>query len=301
MTQTLIGDWGARPSRGVLQTEAAGSVRGRFVQLSALICAHNEEARLAERLRELAFCDEIVVVADRCTDRTQEIARQFGARVVAGIFPLEGHRKEAGVAACSGDWIFEVDADEGIDAALGAEIRAAIATATGDWFLVPVDNYVGATLVRHGWGGSFGTSSVARLYRRGVKRWKPQRVHPGVDLQGRYAGKLATPMRHQVDEDIGDMIDRLNRYTALRAADLADRNAPGELWDEVFRGLRRFWKCYVRRQGRREGGLGFLIALMAGLYPVLSHLRAKEILESRAAAARHAPAAVADAQLEAAI
>ena len=50
---------------------------------------------------------------------------------------------------------------------------------------------------------------------------------------------------------------------------------------EVFRGFRRFWKCYVRRKGHREGGLGFLIALMAGLYPVLSHLRACEILEAR--------------------
>src|SRR5205823_14295658 len=118
-----------------------------------------------------------------------------------------------------------------------------------------------------------------RLYRPGFQRWKPQRAHPGVAMSGRCAGRLDTPMRHQVDEDVGDMIDRLNRYTALRAADLADRGEPGELWDEVFRGLRRFWKCFVRRKGHREGGLGFLIALMAGLYPVLSHLRAKELLE----------------------
>ena len=268
------------------------------MKLSGLVCAHNEEARLAECLRGLAFCDEIVVVADRCVDRTQEIARQFGARVIAGIFPLESQRKEAGLAACNGDWIFEVDADEGVSAALGAEIRAAIEDARGDWFLAPIDNYVGPTLVRHGWGGSFGTSSVARLYRRGVKRWKPQRVHPGVVMDGVCAGRLSIPMRHQVDEDIGDMLDRLNRYTALRAADLADQGKPGELWDNVFRGLRRFWKCYVRRKGHREGGLGFLIAVMAGLYPVLSHLRAKEILE-RQAASGHRATAPAHARLEA--
>lgn len=256
------------------------------MKISALVCARNEEARLADCLHGLRFYDEIVVVADRCNDGTAEIAKRHGALVVEGIFPLESQRKEAGLAACTGDWILEIDADEQADEALAAEIRLAVATASGDWFNIPIDNYVGGQLVRRGWGGSFGTSLVARLYRRGVKRWKPERVHPGVVFEGRTAGTLATAIRHQVDEDIGDMVDRLNRYTALRAADLADRGDPGGLWGNVFRGFRRFWKCYVSRRGREEGDLGFLIALMAGLYPVLSHLRAKEIL-----AARQAPAA----------
>jgi len=255
------------------------------MKVSALVCARNEEARLSECLRGLAGYDEIVVVADRCADRTAEIARRCGAVVVEGTFPLESQRKEAGLAACSGDWILEIDADEQADEFLAAEVRQAIAAAPGDWFRVPIDNYVGGQLVRRGWGGSFGTTSVARLYRRGVKRWKAERVHPGVVFEGTFAGVLKTPIRHEVDEDIGDMVDRLNRYTALRAADLADRGEPGTLWDNVFRGFRRFWKCYVRRKGREEGDLGFLIALMAGLYPVLSHLRAKEILARRRAAA----------------
>lgn len=258
-----------------------------MTKLSALVCVRNEEARLAQCLARLAFCDEIVVVADRCVDGTEAIALDMGARVISGAFPLEGRRKRVGVEACTGDWIIEIDADELVPAALAHEIRRALeGTAAGDYFQLPVDNYVGERLVRRGWGGSFGTSSVARLYRRGVKHWKDHRVHPGVTFTGALAGALTTPIRHKVDDDIADMVARLNRYTDLRALDLADAaNAKLGLGDNLFRGLRRFVKCYWSRKGYKEGELGLLIALMAGLYPILSCLKAREILSQRAGAA----------------
>jgi glycosyltransferase involved in cell wall biosynthesis len=246
--------------------------------LSGLVCVHNEEARLVECLERLAFCDEIVVVADRCTDRSEAIARKMGARVVSGIFPVEGLRKEAGVAACRGDWIVELDADEAVTPALAQEIRETIARAdAGDWYQLPVDNFVGAQLVRHGWGGSFGASSVARLFRKGVKSWKSERVHPGTSFAGVYGGRLTNAIQHKVDDDIADMVQRLNRYTALRGQDLADSGKIKSLWDDLFRGVRRFYKCYVSRKGYTEGDMGFLIAVMAGLYPLLSNLKAREI------------------------
>ena len=37
----------------------------------------------------------------------------------------------------------------------------------------------------------------------------------------------------------------------------------------------RFLKCYVARKGYREGHYGLLIALFAGLYPLLSYLKAR--------------------------
>jgi len=45
-----------------------------------------------------------------------------GARLVEGAWPLEGDRRNAGIDACSGDWVLEVDADERVPAALGAQI-----------------------------------------------------------------------------------------------------------------------------------------------------------------------------------
>lgn len=256
------------------------------MKLSALVCAHNDEARLADCLRRLEFCDEIVVVADRCTDRSQEIARQFGARVIDGIFPLESQRKAAGVAACLGEWVLEVEPCEWVDATLAYEVRAAVhGRPDGDWFEVPLHNYVGQTLVRRGWGAGLAEVMAPRLYRRRVKRWKDGRIAPAVILDGRYSGEIETPLTRHADRDLGQMLARLDRQTSLRAQDLADAGETGGLAGDVIRALGRFWTSYVWRRGLREGELGFLIALMTGLDAVLCGVRAREFVRLRAAAA----------------
>ncbi len=243
-------------------------------RLSALIVAHNEERQLADCLERLAFADEIVVVLDRCTDGSRDVAARFTERMIEGAWEIEGPRRHAGIDACTGDWILEVDADERVTPGLAAEIRTAIADAAPGYFLIPYDNYIGDRLVRYGWGAAWGVSATARLFSRGAKRWGDQRIHPRVELTGNRRW-LTTPMVHYVDRNISDMIHRLDRYSTMRAQDLRESGDVGALANNVRRLFSRFFKCYVMRKGYREGGYGFLIALFAGLYPLLSHLKAR--------------------------
>lgn len=244
-------------------------------KLSALVVAHNEEAQLADCLERLRPADEIVVVLDKCTDGSKAIAERFGAVLVEGAWEIEGPRRNAGLAACSGDWILEVDADERVPAALFDEIRAVTAGAAPGWFDVPFHNFVGGRLVKHGWGGSWGVMKAPRLSAKGCKRWGGQRIHPSLEWTGPKLGILKTPIDHYVDADISDMIRRLDRYTTARARDMRATGTVGSLPSNARRFFSRFFKCYVSRKGYREGGWGFLIALMAGLYPLLSHLKAR--------------------------
>jgi hypothetical protein len=78
------------------------------------------------------------------------------------------------------------------------------------------------------------------------------------------------------------MIARLNRQTALRAQDIAESGRAGSILGSICSGVGQFWTSYVWRQGLFEGEIGFLIALMDGLDPILSGLRAREILKARA-------------------
>ena len=271
----------------VIATSAGTRTTQSRPRLSALVVARNEEGQLAACLETLRFADEIVVVLDRCTDGSRAIAERYSRTIVEGAWPLEGPRRHAGIDACTGDWILEVDADERVPETLAREIRETIRDAAPGYFMVPFENFVGERLVRHGWGGVWGVTKTARLFTPGAKQWGDQRIHPRVALQGPER-RLKAAMYHYVDRDLADMVERLQRYTDAHAADLRESDAPLPplIWT-LRRALSRFLKCYVSRRGYREGRLGVVIALMAALYPLLSHLKAE--LDGRFAEERAPP------------
>lgn len=244
-------------------------------KLSALVVVHNEEERLRACLDRLTFADEIVVVLDDCSDASKTIAAEFTDQIVVGDWEREGGRRNTGIEACRSDWILEVDADEHVPPPLADEVRATIATSPHDWHEIPVDNYVGDRLVRWGWGASYGKAAYPGLFRKGVKRWGDQRVHPRLEWRGRKGPMLVHRLDHFVDRDISDMIRRLDSYSTARARDLRDSGDIGGLAGNLRRVFSRFIKCFFFRRGYREGGYGLLIAILAGLYPLLSHLKAR--------------------------
>ena len=257
------------------------------VKLSAVLVAHNEAAQLADCLETVRFADEIVVVLDRCTDDSAAIARRFTDRVLEGAWEIEGPRRMAGLAAASGDWILEIDADERVTADLAAEIRGVIAGAPFGTFKVPVANHIGGRWVRHGWGAYNGVSATPRLSARGAKQWGDQLVHPKLALAGESMW-LKQPLIHYVDRDFADMLERMNRNTSARARDLVASGDIGTLRSNLRRVVTRFFKSYVQRKGYREGATGLMLGLFAALYPLVSYLKARE-LGSRETAPPKAP------------
>ncbi|MDP6120866.1 MAG: glycosyltransferase family 2 protein [Rhodospirillales bacterium] len=243
--------------------------------LSALITVHDEEDKLAECLDCLAFADEIVVLLDDCKDASKDIALRYTEHIVEGTWEREGTRRNTGIDMCRGLWIFEVDADERVPAALAEEICRVIEASPCDWHEIPVDNYIGGKLVRWGWGASYGKAAYPGLFRKGVKMWGDQRVHPRLQWSGRKGAMLKCRLDHYVDRDVSDMIRRLDSSSTARAKDMCETGEIGSFAHNLRRLFSRFFKCYVLRKGYREGGYGFLIALFAGLYPLLSHLKAR--------------------------
>jgi glycosyltransferase involved in cell wall biosynthesis len=86
--------------------------------ISIIIPAYNEEALLDGTLaairaaaETLGSPHEVIVVDDGSTDRTAEIARAHGARVVGANLRNIGAARNAGARVASGDLLIFVDAD----------------------------------------------------------------------------------------------------------------------------------------------------------------------------------------------
>jgi glycosyltransferase involved in cell wall biosynthesis len=244
--------------------------------LSALCVVHNGEALLEACLQSVRFCDEIVVVLDRCTDRSKEIALRFGAVLVEGAWPVEGPRRNAGLAACTQDYVLEIDADERVPEALADELRAILANRPNGGVFIPFDNRIGGQPVRFGWGAYNGVGGKRCLFPRGAKQWGAGRLHPSI-TQPPEAARTTARMIHLVYDDIPHMYQRLLRYCRLAAEDMVEKGAYPGAFTTGRRVFTRFFKAYVQRQGHKEGAYGVALAVYAGLYPLLSHLMALEL------------------------
>ncbi len=253
--------------------------------LSALVVIRNEEKILADCLSRLSFAGELVVVLDRCTDTSKEIALAHGGTVVEGGWEIEGERRHAGIDACTGPWVLEIDADEWVELALAQEIAAAVRDDTADFYFTPIANHVHGRWIKGGWMAALAPDLRGSLFRKGCKTWGMDRVHPGVNFSGRRGPDLKAPLRHNFAADISTLMGRFNRNTTLRAEDMAAKASSlrdvGRTRSMVRKAFSRFWKCYVSRRGMREGGIGFLISLLSAIYPLVAHLKAAEMIRNR--------------------
>ena len=91
--------------------------------ISVVIPAHNEEKYLPSCLEAVkraaaALPDgeadgvEIVVVANRCTDRTAEIALGYADKTLIRNYGLDGLARNAGIEAAEGEWLLFMDHDD---------------------------------------------------------------------------------------------------------------------------------------------------------------------------------------------
>lgn len=237
------------------------------VPLSVVIITKNEEGRLAECLESARWAVELIVVDDHSTDRTVELARRYTDHVVQRAMDIEGVHRNVAYALATQEWIFSLDADERFTPALRDEITALLATNPPlNGYTVPRRNYLGRRWLQH--GGQY-PSPQLKLFRRGHFRYEEAEVHPRAFLDTA-TGELRGDLLHYSYRDLGDFVGKLNRQTTLETRKwLRDQRAmpAGKgLWRVVDRFARTYWG----KEGYKDGLLGFIMAILAGMYQFLS-------------------------------
>ena len=95
------------------------------MRLSVAMITYNEEKILSKTLDSVSkFADEIIIVDSGSTDRTEEIAKKYGANFVHQDWLGYGPQRNKAIDLCQGKWILNIDADEEISKKLAEKIRS---------------------------------------------------------------------------------------------------------------------------------------------------------------------------------
>src|SRR5436190_23251811 len=108
------------------------------MKISIVVPAFNEEKLLPASLRAInaarealharGWETELIVCDNNSTDRTAEVARAEGARVVFEPVNQIARARNCGAAAATGDWLVFIDADSHPSRELLADVADAIAS-----------------------------------------------------------------------------------------------------------------------------------------------------------------------------
>jgi len=229
------------------------------ILLSVAIITKDEEKRLPECLKSVSFADDIVVVVDsRSTDRTAEIAEEFGCRVFIEDWKGDGLQKNSAINKCKYEWVLILDADERVPAETKKQIIQIVKDnlEEGDAFSFPRKNFFHDRWIKHcGWW----PDTIIRLVKQSRGMFKSI-------THGKWAtdGKVVTlnsPIEHFSFKTYSDMV----RVMEGRSSDMAqEMHAAGHrvtILTPFIHGTAMFIKIYLIRLGFLEGLDGFIIAI----------------------------------------
>jgi len=185
--------------------------------VSAIVITFNEADRIAETVSSLHFCDEVLVVDSGSTDRTREIARAMGARVVERAWTGYSDQKNYAAGEAAHDWVFSVDADERPGVELTGEIMRWQRSPRSDAAAVSMPrrvSYLGRWIAHSGWY----PDRKIRLYDRRSARWKGV-VHEALDVDSAVE-EFGYDLLHFPYRSIEEHYATIERYTRLAADEL---------------------------------------------------------------------------------
>lgn len=240
----------------------------------------NEERNLSFALRSVKpWADEIVVADMGSEDRTGEIARAHGARVIG--LARTGFVEPARAAACGearGDWVFVLDADEVVPEPLSRRLREIAEADEADVVRVPRLNHVLGGPLRHsGWNPE--RDLQVRFFKRGAVELDsrihvPPRPRPGCRVLDLPAddGRCLVHFNYQ---DLSHFLFKLDLYSTVEAGQVGPRDAVSA-FSALGKGLREGLVRYVWHRGFADGWRGLTLSLAMALSPVLVYAKVRE-------------------------
>lgn len=242
--------------------------------ISVVVLTKNEGKNIEACLNTLKWADEIILIDDHSTDKTQEMAKKLGAK----IFERElnddfASQRNFGLEKAKNKWVLFVDADERVTPQLRAEIKSAISkaccyaisnqsTAISGYFLKRRDYLFGKEL-KH---GETSKVKLLRLGKKNTGEWK-RRVDEIWEITGKI-DTLKNPLEHHSHSSMTQFLNSVNFKSTLNARAFYEEGKRTRLWDWL-KPKAKFFQNWILRLGFLDGMEGLIMALMMAFHSFL--------------------------------
>jgi glycosyltransferase involved in cell wall biosynthesis len=271
--------------------------------ISVLILTLNEEINLQRCLESVRWSDDVVVLDSFSADRTVEIAKSAGARVIQRKFDNWAAHQNWAMENIQfkHPWVYYSDADEVVTPELREEMKKVVGSVSPQVVACRLryKNYFMGRWIRH--CGIY-PAWILRLFRPEKVRWE-RLVNPTPVVAGE-VGKLQSHFEHySFSKGLNAWFDKHNRYSWQEAEESLKSLAQGGLsFGDLLsrepatrrRALKelsfrlpcrpslRFLYMYFLRLGFLDGRPGYHYCRLLSIYEYMIVLKMKEIRRRQA-------------------
>lgn len=242
--------------------------------ITAVVIAKDEEGMIGGCLSSLKFCDEILVIDGGSQDKTREIAKIHGAKVL--IFPSKDFSKSRNQAIlyAAGNWLLYVDADERVSKELMISIKTKLSLPhTYQAYRIKRKNFY---FKKYEWPTA---ERLERLFQKGsLKKWYGV-LHESPVIKGEI-GDLEGFLLHFSHRDLSSMLDKTLDWSAVEARNRFETGHPRMKWWRFPRVMiTAFLRSFIGEKGWRVGTAGVIESIYQAYSVFVTYARLWEMQE----------------------
>lgn len=248
------------------------------MSLSVVVICKNEQDILKNCLESVKWADERVVIDNGSTDKTAEIAKTAGARVVKFESDDFSEIRNRGMEEAKGDWVFYLDADERVLEPLEDEILEVIATTRYSAMAISRINIIFGKKVSY---GPYKKDWVIRLFKKKDFETWVGKVHE----YGKFKGVLTyskNSLLHLTHRNLDHFVLKALEWSKIDAKLRLDAGHPKMTkWRFVRILMSQSYEELIKRRGLFGGTVGIIDSVLQIFSFYMTYIRLWEMQQEK--------------------
>ncbi|OED37474.1 hypothetical protein AB834_01735 [PVC group bacterium (ex Bugula neritina AB1)] len=240
--------------------------------LSVILITYNNEKTLHPCLKSVAhIANEIIVVDSESSDKTVEIAKSFGAKVIIQKWLGYSKQKNLALTHVTSKWVLWLDADEVFQIRPNTDLMKQ---------LDHLSHFAGFKVKRrtfflNRWlDHCLGHEYIIRLFKNQAEHTFVQTpVHESVQIKGSSQILKSVHIDHYSYENLKSYLNKSILYGDLYVEKALQKNKTMKTFRLFFVFPIRFLKLYILKRGFLDGTSGLIFSMMSAAHDFYKYSR----------------------------